>query len=89
MKIDITLHDCERKALGELLDILDHKLSTAGCNDMRLEDTPENRNMIYCAEKWNDPAMSEEDARTFSTDDGKVFTNDFLILAYLRKKLGV
>ena len=71
----------EVKILDDMLEDLDNHYGNAGCNDMKLEDTPENRQIVELAEK--DAGFVEK----LSVSKGKILTTDFVILSYLRKRL--
>lgn len=70
----------EVKVFDTLLEDLDNYYGNAGCNDMILPDTPENRKIVMLATE----AKNETE---LSIEKGKINTVDFMILAYLRKRL--
>ena len=73
--------------LVDFLEDLSHHYGSAGCNDMNLLDTPENRDLVLAAEAWMVNQDKEYPATNIQTYDGKIITTDFVILGYLKAKL--
>lgn len=81
------------------LNELDDEFSNAGCNDMYLQDTPENRKIFLEAEKLfvEDECDGDGDVASLEnaiqvpygskSKEKKIGTNNQTILGYLRKKL--
>lgn len=90
------LSNAEKNVLKILLNKLDNNLSNNGCNDFELEATPENLSLIEKAEcmsfGYNDDLESFKKSTDYKNRNGistKYYTQDFILLNYLRKKLGV
>lgn len=81
--MDIGLNKAEVKLIIMFLDEYAELLGNNGCNDLKLDNTPENREIVKSAEKdqsgedWND-----------TVPKGKSFyTTDFVVVGYLADKL--
>ena len=83
--------------LASFLDCLSDKLGNESCNDMFMDDTPENRALIAAAQQWQHADdkhafESAEDAatvRTYTIRKGKppmLSTHNTVILDYLRNR---
>lgn len=88
----------KKQAFDHLIGILSETLSSAGCNDMILENTPENFLLLEEAGAINLRMSLEEfrqcsdydDYKPFVSKDGKkLYTQDFTVLALLKKELGL
>ena len=79
------LNPNEKKVLLDFLDQLSDHQSTAGCNDMVLENTDENWDLVVKAEDWN--GLAEEEAQERPDKGEKIYTMDTIILGYLKSLL--
>ena len=66
----------------QFLKQLSDKMGDAGCNDLKLPDAPETRELVSAATKY----MTGED-REVRACDGRILTTDFIIVDYLAYKL--
>lgn len=64
------------------LNELDDRFSSDGCNDMFLDDTPENRELVLAANKLY--YGEDEEIRLYG---GKIGTSNHNILHYVKTKL--
>lgn len=64
--------------LLNFLEDLSERFGNAGCNDMELPDTPENRSLI-------EEAL--EPGETFTVVGNKLLTSDFIVLDAIRNRL--
>lgn len=69
----------EVKILDDMLEDLDNYYGNAGCNDLTLENTSENREVVKAAQK-------NEGEEVYIYKD-KICATDFVVLNYLRKRL--
>lgn len=67
----------EANLLDKLLNDLDESYSSAGCNDLFIPNTPQNREIVLAAEK----------AKELHIVGRTIGTSDQTILKYLRKRL--
>jgi hypothetical protein len=72
----------ENKVISKLLDLA-YDLSDHGCNAFYLEDTPENRSIVEAMGKW----MDEDETREVRVHDGKICTQDWMLMYYFAEKL--
>ena len=85
------MNQIEHEIMLDLLNILRDYLGNNGCNDMVLEDTPENRQLVESAsafeyEDLNEDEKKKEPCREIFVAKGKIITDDILILNYLIQK---
>lgn len=94
------LNKSEKKAVSYLMNILDDALGNAGCNDMELENTPENRELVKNAiiagySKKEAVEELKEFMLYYQVDlfdnpiKKTIITGDYLIFSFLKKKLGL
>jgi hypothetical protein len=81
----VTLNASESKILFEFLERLSDVFGNAGCNDLSLEDTPENRELVLNAEAYSYGDEASGEVRVYN---GKIGTMDHTILRYLIHRLG-
>lgn len=74
------LTETEKKVLSEMLDDFADRLGNAGCNDFRMPDDLAFRQAVADYQNVDDP-----DAHAKPSAIGY----DFIVLAYLRSKLGI
>ena len=89
----IRLTALERQLWSEIIVHLSEQLSSSGCNDFVLENTPESQALLRSIIQYN---YKEEQERTLELeqlqrdiDEGKskIYTYDFLLLSYLQNKV--
>jgi len=81
----------EFKLISQLLNEMSDEYSNHGCNDLELDNTQENKDLIISAIKWNANASSEENLEEeivsiLECKDEKLITTDFLLMDYLAYK---
>lgn len=77
------LNKTERAVMVEFLDRLADAMGNAGCNDYTLPDSPEGKLL------WVDAETEAGEPLPLPTAVGPFYTQDFMVLAALRKKLGL
>jgi hypothetical protein len=85
MKVELT--DTEHKILMEFLDTLNDSFNNAGCNDLYLVDTPENRELVANANLATFGKDAEKEALEVYAEDGEILTMDTTILSYIMGKI--
>ena len=87
--MNINLTQAEADALKEFLNQLEEFFENAGCNDMYLKNTPENKQLAKDATSLlMEPEDAEECLKEIDEAKGKNFiTMDTTILQYLQLKL--
>lgn len=81
--MEINLTKSELKQLIKFLENYGEDLGNAGCNDLILDNTPENRAMVKAAMK----DQCDEDWDDTDTKNKKFYSTDFIVLGYLNSKL--
>lgn len=76
------MNSTEKAILLKFLDDLSDHMSNAGCNDLDLENTPENYELVAAAEKYCAEQNQEKPLPPLFYKD-KICTTDFIILSYL------
>lgn len=85
-----------KKAFADLLDNFGELLSNNGCNDFTVDNTPEMYNAIERAnaadynltlEQWL--ISPDYFPPSLSKDKTKIYTSDYVILAMMKKELGL
>lgn len=74
-----------RSEINEIVNMLEiacHRFANLGCNDHRIIDTPENRDMLRRYNKF-----SGEDENNIHVHDGLIIVQDFVLMAYLRDRV--
>jgi len=71
---------CE--VLSDLLKMADEEFGNHGCNDYELPNTPENRQLMEQAERWNSIEQWEEYGLHISNDYAKIYTQDYFLMGY-------
>lgn len=89
----------KKEAFDQLLEMMDEKLSNAGCNDFVVHNTQEMYAAIEQAGADNvgmtldkfrkDKELYEDYGPSVSEDKKTIFTQDFVILGLLRKELRI
>lgn len=79
----IELTDVEVEALRDLLSQAVMDASCAGCNDFFLPNTEEGRALNTEAHKY----ASVDEAPEANDDDDEVYSNDMILLMYLKHKI--
>lgn len=75
------LTDSEQKVLSKLLDLAGEHFGERGCNDFDVPNTPEWINAIN--------SVADEGGQIIDPTGDTICTMDWLVLLYLRNKLGV
>lgn len=84
--ITIELPEALLVATLPLLKHASEHLSSAGCNDFILCNTPENRELISTMQTWDCPSETRE---LHITESGKgIYTSDYEVLGYFRHFVG-
>ena len=92
MSKTITLSDAEYTLLGIFLKELGEAHDNAGCNEMRVPFSPEMMDLVHEAEKNAYGEQYDEDDLVYvnkETLDQKIYTQDHVLLRYLKEKLGL
>lgn len=81
----------EDKLITDAIDLLAHYISREGCNDLELEDTPENRALVEEADAANyrltvEQWREHEDYDAPRVHNGKILTHDGLMTYVVRKR---
>ena len=82
-KIELT--EGEYEFLRYCLRTCSDTFSTAGCNDYRLPDTPQNRAMARAAYDWS----AGEDREPATDGKGNLVTEDSVLIGYLQGRCGL
>ena len=89
-----TLNKTHRAIAAELLRQFIRRLHQDGNNDLVLDETKENRRLVYEAEAWNAgltvaawKAANPSAADALRPRNGKITTNNILIASYLQHLL--
>lgn len=81
----------EKAAFLQLMETFDDKLANAGCNDMALDNTPGNRELVKQAWIFNfhgdEEKALEGIGQRLDTKEQTIITSDFLVLGYILGKL--
>ena len=87
----IILSCTEMELLSHFIAELEFHHSVAGCNEMEIKDTPRMRVQIEAAEhQWQEKhGVPEEERWKPGIRNGRIQTQDHMILDYLKERLGV
>lgn len=76
------MNSTEKAMLLKFLDNLSDHMGNAGCNDLDLENTPDNYELVAAAEKYC-AEQNKEEPRPPHVYKNKICTTDFIVLSYL------
>jgi hypothetical protein len=70
------------KVLSDLLSMADEHFGNHMCNDYELPNTPENRELMEKAERWNSEEQWLQEGLNISSDYSKIYTQDHFLMGY-------
>ena len=68
--------------LAELLETAGEHFGNHVCNDFDIPNTPESRELIEQAERWNSEQQWFEEGLNISPDGTKIYTQDYFLMGY-------
>lgn len=83
-----TLTPAEARMAATLLDLASDAFSNNTCNDLWMDDTPENRAMIASMQIHMDPSDTDVE-EVAPQSDGRLITTDWCMMVYLSGRLKV
>jgi hypothetical protein len=81
----MALSTTEKHVAGQLLDAAADEFSNHGCNDLILDNTDENWQLIQDMHAWNRTPPADLPERP--APDEKIWTNDWFVMRFLSVKL--